>query len=319
LTVTDVASGWTECVALVVRDGALVAEALTKLRKVMPFPLRGLDTDNGGEFINDIVIAYCRDNAIEQTRSRPYKKNDQAWVEQKNGSVVRRLVGYRRLEGLAAVSVLRRLYEAARLFVNFFQPSFKLVSKTRVGARVTKRYDQPATPCARLLASDAISDEVKHKLRGVAAVLDPLRLLAEIRAMQQRLAELSVGGYPRVTTEADPELQTFLASLRTAWKVGEVRPTHAVAALPPRAGRTHVDAFEEAWPILRGWLQAEPDRTAKEIFQRLQKEQQGVYPDNQLRTLQRRVRTWRHEEARRLLFGTSNPLIQDHAFSPADG
>jgi hypothetical protein len=319
LTVTDVASGWTECVALVVRDGALVAEALTKLRKVMPFPLRGLDTDNGGEFINDIVIAYCRDNAIEQTRSRPYKKNDQAWVEQKNGSVVRRLIGYRRLEGLTAVSVLRRLYEAARLFVNFFQPSFKLVSKTRVGARVTKRYDLPATPCARLLASDMISDEVKRKLRAVAAVLDPLRLLAEIRAMQQRLAELSVGGCPRVPTTSDPELQTFLASLRTAWKVGEVRPTHAVAAAPPRAWRTRIDPFEEAWPSLRIWLQAEPDLTAKELFQRLQQEQQGVYPDNMLRTLQRRVQGWRQEEARRLLFGASNPLIQDHAFAPANG
>jgi hypothetical protein len=113
LTLTDVASGWTECVALVVRDGALVTEALTKLCKVMPFRLLGFDTDNGSEFLNEIVIAYCRDNAIEYTRSRPYHKNDQAWVEQKNGSVVRRMVGYRRLEGLAAVGVLARLYEAA--------------------------------------------------------------------------------------------------------------------------------------------------------------------------------------------------------------
>ena len=103
LTLTDVASGWTECVALVVRDGSLVTEALTKLRRIMPFQLRGVDTDNGSEFLNDIVIAYCHDHAIEFTRSRPYRKNDQAWVEQKNGSVVRRLVGYRRLEGLAAV------------------------------------------------------------------------------------------------------------------------------------------------------------------------------------------------------------------------
>jgi hypothetical protein len=131
-------------VALVVRDGALVTEALTRLRKAMPFRLLGFDTDNGSEFLNEVVIAYCRDNAIEFTRSRPYHKNDHVWVEQKNGSVVRRLVGYRRLEGLAAVGVLARIYEAARLFVNFFQPSFKLASKTRVGARVTK-----AVPPAR--------------------------------------------------------------------------------------------------------------------------------------------------------------------------
>jgi hypothetical protein len=100
LTLTAVTSGWTECVALVVRNGALVTEALTKLRKVMPFRLLGFDTDNGSEFLNEVVIGYCRDKATEFTRSRPHHGNDQAWVEQKNGSVVRRLVGYRRVEGL---------------------------------------------------------------------------------------------------------------------------------------------------------------------------------------------------------------------------
>ncbi len=111
LTLTDVASGWTECVALVVRDGALVAAALEQLRTTMPFPLRGFDTDNGSEFMNATVVAYCSAHGIPCTRSRPYRKNDQAWVEQKNGAVVRRLVGYRRLEGLAAAeAALGRLY-----------------------------------------------------------------------------------------------------------------------------------------------------------------------------------------------------------------
>jgi hypothetical protein len=87
LTLTDIASGWTECVALVVREGALVVEALRRLQATMPFPLRGLDTDNGGEFLNDTVLKYCTEQHIEFTRSRPYRKNDQAWVEQKNGSV----------------------------------------------------------------------------------------------------------------------------------------------------------------------------------------------------------------------------------------
>lgn len=119
LVLTDIASGWTECVALAVREGSLVVEALERLRTTMPFPLRGLDTDNGSEFINDTVLAYCTAAGIEFTRSRPYHKNDQAWVEQKNGSVVRRLVGYRRLEGLAAAGALSQLYAAARLFVNF--------------------------------------------------------------------------------------------------------------------------------------------------------------------------------------------------------
>ena len=129
LVLTDIASGWTECVALAVREGALVVEALDRLRTTMPFPLRGFDTDNGGEFINEAVLAYCTEAGIEFTHSRPYRKNDQAWVEQKNGSVVRRLVGHRRLAGIAATEALSRLYAASRLFVNFFQPSFKLAEK----------------------------------------------------------------------------------------------------------------------------------------------------------------------------------------------
>ena len=311
LTLTDIASGWTECVALVVRDGALVAEALTKLRKAMPFPLRGFDTDNGSEFLNEVVIGYCRDNAIEFTRSRPYRKNDQAWVEQKNGSVVRRLVGYRRLEGLAAVGVLARLYEAARLFVNFFQPSFKLASKTRVGAHVTKRYHAPVTPSARLLELAAVPDATKDKLRSVATALDPLRLLDEIRTMQRHLAELAAGGVPHVLEGREPELEVFLKGLRTAWQKGEVRPTHAASAKSPRDWRTRVDPFEVAWPLVCRWLEAEPDRTAKELFRRLQTEQPGAFPSAQLRTLQRRVQGWRSTEARRLIL--SRPGADDSA------
>ena len=109
----------------------------------MPFPLHGIDTDNGSEFINDTLLAFCQRHTVEFTRSRPYRKNDQAWVEQKNGSVVRRLVGYERLEGVAAAEALARLYSASRLFVNFFQPSFKLAEKTRVGAPSTSATTRP--------------------------------------------------------------------------------------------------------------------------------------------------------------------------------
>ena len=140
LTLTDIASGWTECIALLVRESSLVVDALDRLRVGLPFLLRGIDTDNGSEFVNDALLAFCTKHDIVFTRSRPYHKNDQAWVEQKNGAVVRRLVGYGRLEGLAAGEALTRLYSASRLFVNFFQPSFKLAEKTRVGARVHKRY-----------------------------------------------------------------------------------------------------------------------------------------------------------------------------------
>jgi hypothetical protein len=151
LVPTDIASEWTECVALPFREAAVVVATVTRLRPLLPFKLLGLGTDNGSEFLNETMLAYCREAGFEFTRSRPYRKNDQAWVEQKNGAVVRRLVGYERLEGTAAAEGHNRLYAASRLFVNFFQPSFKLASKTRIGARVTKRYHPPATPCARLL------------------------------------------------------------------------------------------------------------------------------------------------------------------------
>ena len=139
LVLTDIASGWTECVPLLVREARLVVDALDHLRGALPFPLRGIDTDNGSEFVNEVLVAFCREQGIELTRSRPYRKNDQAWVEQKNGAVVRRMVGYGRLEGVPAAEALARLYSAARLFVNVFQPSFKLAEKTRHGGRVRKR------------------------------------------------------------------------------------------------------------------------------------------------------------------------------------
>src|SRR5262249_11416156 len=146
-----------------------------------------IDSDNGSEFVNETLLAYCGRHGIEFTRSRPQRKNDQAWVEQKNGSVVRRLVGYGRLEGIRGVEALSRLYTASRLFVNFFQPSFKLAEKNRVGARVSKRYHVPETPCARLLVSSGIAERMKERLRAILATLDPLRLLDEIRTVQHHL------------------------------------------------------------------------------------------------------------------------------------
>jgi hypothetical protein len=303
LVLTDVASTWTECVSLVVRESALVVEAIDRLRETMPFPLRSFDTDNGSEFINEAVIAFCAQRGIEFTRSRPYRKNDQAWVEQKNGSIVRRLVGYGRLEGIAAAEALARLYTASRLFVNFFQPSFKLVDKRREGARVIKRYDTPATPCARLLASTTITEATKERLRSVQAALDPLRLLDEIRAVQHQLAAMVAGTKVHTPVTNNADLEGFLAGLSTAWRTGEVRPTHRAQPKPRRDWRTRKDPFEEVWLLVRAWLEAEPDRTAKELLFRLQEEHPGIFPDGQLRTLQRRVREWRAAAAKRLVFG----------------
>ena len=157
LVLTDIASGWTECIAMPVRNQSLVVEAMAMAATDLPFAMLGVDTDNDSAFMNQTVFDYCKENALEQTRSRAYKKNDQAWVEQKNGAIVRRLVGYGRLSGLAATQALAQLYSASRLYVNFFQPSFKLKSKTRDGGRVSKTYHAPATPCERLLGVDSAS------------------------------------------------------------------------------------------------------------------------------------------------------------------
>jgi transposase InsO family protein len=150
LVLTDIASGWTEAAPIVVREGSLVVETLERVRVGLPFALRAVDVDNGSEFVNDRLIEYCLSHGIELTRSRPYRKNDQAWIEQKNGAIVRKLLGYRRFEGLAAARAITRLYGASRLFVNFSQPSFKPASKQRDGAKVTKRYHPPQTPRERL-------------------------------------------------------------------------------------------------------------------------------------------------------------------------
>ena len=303
LTLTDIASGWTECVALLVREASLVLEAITRLRATLPFPLLGLDTDNGSEFLNEAVLVYCQANGIEFTRSRPYRKNDQAWVEQKNGAVVRRFVGYRRLEGLAAAEALSRLYAASRLFVNFFQPSFKLKEKTRIGSRVSKRYHAPETPCARLLESAVISEGTKERLRAATSTLDPLRLLDEIRTMQHHITNLAVGQVHQVVPQRDADLEGFLRGLATAWRDGEVRPTHRSALKPARHWRTRKDPFEEVWPDILGWLERDPDQTARHLLARLQQAPERRFSDTQLRTLQRRVKQWRSARARELVFG----------------
>ena len=190
LTMVDVATGWTECLPLVTRDGSLVVEAMKHARSLFPWLLRGVDFDNDSAFMNDVVVPWCREQKLEVTRSRAYKKNDQAFVEQKNGAVVRRLMGYGRFDGVETARLMARLYAAARLYVNFFQPSFKLKEKRREGAKVIKRYHVPSTPCKRALVHPKLAAAVKKRLREQYRTLDPVALLAEIRAAQEELGNL---------------------------------------------------------------------------------------------------------------------------------
>lgn len=304
LCLTDLASGWTECVALLIRDGALVVEAIRGAGYVLPFAIAGIDVDNGSESLNDVVLGYCFTNGIAVTRSRPYCKNDQAWVEQKNGSVVRRFVGYHRLEGHDGVVALNRLYAATRLFVNFFQPSFKIKEKVRVGARVQERHHDPQTPCQRLLSSPAIAEQTKVRLREVAAQLDPLQLLSEIRRMQQHVAQVAQGNrLPDPAGTAD-DLAGFLTGLATAWHAGEVRPTHAARPSSTRHWRTRPDPFASVSSQLRQLWEANPDQTGLELFEAVCRAHPGQFHRGQVRTLQRRLRQRRAELTRRPVFGS---------------
>src|SRR4029079_5301765 len=149
-------------------------------------------------------------------RSRAHKKSDQAWIEQKNGAVIRKLVGYGRLEGAAATVVLADLHKVARLYVNFFQPSFKLKSKTRDGARVIKKYHAPATPYEQLLADDRVGNMVKEQLRREFATLDPAELLNQIRQKQEEIARLASGASAEQPSQGVMQLDQFVRSLATA-------------------------------------------------------------------------------------------------------
>jgi len=299
---TDVATGWTECLPLIARQQELVIEALEVFRDRLPIELKGLNTDNDSAFINEVLVDYCDAAGIAFTRSRAYRKNDQAWVEQKNGAVVRRLVGYGRLMGVAGTQALGALHRVARLYVNFFQPSFKLREKSRDGAKLSRRFDPPATPCERLLQNDHVNDAIKEQLRDLRRSLDPVELLKELRSAQARVAALtssSVGTEDEVISQ---DLQQFLDKLPELWKKGEVRPTHRKPAQPTRTWRTRQDPFAEVWPQVLSWLEAEPDVTAKALFIRLLELHPDDFKPGQLRTLQRRVREWRQRMARALIF-----------------
>ncbi len=190
LTVTDIATGWTELIAAASKGESEVLLAFQSVRKSLPFTVLGLDTDNGSEFINHDLANFCAANRITFTRSRPYKKNDQAHVEEKNGSIVRRLVGYNRYQGDAAVKCMNLLYKLARLYVNFFQPSAKLLSKERTGSQVRKTYDKAKTPYQRL-CEYPMDMATTSKLKKTFDTLDPVDLLERIGVLQRRLGDIA--------------------------------------------------------------------------------------------------------------------------------
>jgi 5S rRNA maturation endonuclease (ribonuclease M5) len=181
LTYTDIVTQWTESVAVMGKSQIRIKEGLDDIERRLPFLLLGIDPDNGGEFINWQLYRHCVNKNIEFTRGRPYHKNDNAHIEQKNWTHVRKLVGYTRLDKDYQLRVLNSLYRKEwGLFKNFFIANKKLISKKRVGTRIKKVYDKPRTPYQRLLESKEYSNEQKEALRAIYVKLNPVELKRNI-------------------------------------------------------------------------------------------------------------------------------------------
>lgn len=322
LTLTDVATGWTECFALLTKSQECVTQALDQGLAIFPFPILGLDTDNGSEFMNGELITFCKMRGITFTRSRPYKKNDQCYVEQKNGSVVRRLVGYDRFEGTAACRQLAEVHGIIRLHVNFFQPSMKLIGKHRIGGnRVKKTYDQAQTPYQRLLASAEIAPEIKSWLREQYAKLDPVEILSHLAKPQTSLWHYAWRTEVTPLETLDPGRKRIpepvkLANEESSVQIWRSGPKTGRYHLVKHTWRTHPDPFVLVWDDLVTYLEGNPHQTAKELFQICQTRYPGQFSDGQLRTLQRRVKSWRREKLKEVpvlvqaqMASTENPPI----------
>ena len=332
LTMVDVATGWTECMPLVTRESGLVVEAMKRAQSLFPWLVLGADFDNDSAFMNDVVVPWCRGQKIEVTRSRAYKKNDQAFVEQKNGAIVRRLVGYGRFEGIETAQVLARLYAASRLHTNFFQPSFKLKDKRREGAKVIKRYHPPATPYARALAHPKLAKAVKKRLRDLYRTLDPVALLAEMRDAQNELgtrvdARASRTGTiaaGKVVTAAPcppspvPDVAAFAKELGNDAQCGEQRAIHRPLRKPykkrvrmPSVLDPHVEEIER-------WLAAEPRLTALVILGRLAERCPDQIGSPQESIVQRLLKALRRKAASQVIVAATDAAIDTSSTAPIE-
>jgi transposase InsO family protein len=191
LTVTDIATGWTENRSVKNKARRWVIAALEEISLIMPFPIVGVDSDNGSEFINHHLLDWCTQRKITFTRSRPGNSNDGAHVEQKNWAVVRTVVGYHRYDTACELALLNKIWVLQSLLTNYFYPQQKLISKVRDGAKVTKKYDRATTPHRRAAGHDSVSAEDKTILTDTHAELNPAAVQREIQALTDRLLTLT--------------------------------------------------------------------------------------------------------------------------------
>ncbi len=206
VNLADIHSAWVETEAILGKQKQSVREALERVREALPFPLRGIDSDNGSEFLNDELWGYCQAQKIQFTRGRPYKKDDNAHIEQKNWTHVRKLVGWDRYDSQAARDALNDLYRKEwRLMMNLFQPSVKLSGKQRVGSRLVRRYDAAQTPLDRLLSCGKSDPDKLQQLLRLRHRLDPFQLAQEIDRKVQRIGKLANHRQsPRLLREQTP-------------------------------------------------------------------------------------------------------------------
>lgn len=186
----DIATEWVGLKAVKNKARIWTFDALEKMEREIPFSIKGIHSDNGVEFINEHLFNYCKDTGKEFTRSRPYRKNDNCHIEQKNGSCVRKFVGHSRYETQEELDILNELYHYLTIYINFFQPTMKLVEKVRVGSKVRRKYDKPKTPYQRVLISNHISQEVKEKLKAMYTSLDLIEIWKKIYQLTNKLFDM---------------------------------------------------------------------------------------------------------------------------------
>jgi hypothetical protein len=310
LTLTDIETGWTELGALLRRSEADVINSLNEMRSLIPFPFLGIDTDNGSEFINYELIDWCQKNEISFTRSREYKKNDQAHVEEKNGSIVRRLVGYERYEGSASRDLLAKLYKIARLYINYFQPCLKLVSKERLGGRVRKKYSKAQTPYRRVSNSDSIPENVKLSLIQNYQQLDPVALLNQLEIHQRNFQRSNSA------TSDQPLLSLSITMLTEneyrSMRIKELQPVSDVpvtadiipalskapssrdSVVHKKPGRkSSLDLVEDD---INTELALDPTLTGRRLLSILMKKYPGRFRGTQRSSLHGRILAWRMDQ-----------------------
>lgn len=258
----------------------------------------GIDTDNGAEFINVDVVAYCEREHLTFTCGRPEVKNDQCHIEQKNRAVVRSFVGHDRPEGSHTHQQLDELYRALRLYVNCFQPSMKLLSKTSQNdGRVCRVYDEAKTPLQRLLLSGVLSASAQHELEGIARALDPLELAEQVEQLQHAVFRCAAPSSPVLHFPVESCLSEALPNAKAETDAGDAvrRPSEEADTHLPFLNwqRSKNNPFASAGEHILTWVRTHPEQSTRDLFEELQQEFPGRYQPSQYPALQRAVRKMR--------------------------